>query len=475
MSNNQGKNLAKGTIIYAIGTLGSRILSFIIVPLYTYYIVPSELGIYDLLQSTVNLLTPIISMQIADAAYVWMVQGKENNKNCIEAVYKYIFCISLLTVLIISVVNIFWNIPYCFYFIGMLLTNRWMATLQKLLRGLKRQKLFASSGIIYTSVFLILNLIQIIILKMGVISLFQSSIIANIVVIFFILIKEKTLRTINIRDNSWNLQKEFLKFSIPVVPNQLNWWIVNSSDRYIVRFFLGSVANGIYSIAYKFPSVLQMFFQIFYQSWQDSALGEKVEDGGIFYTKVFKIYYNVGFTILLPLIPFTKIFIELVMNQEYRDASSYISFLYLGTVFQAFSNFMGVGYLKSGKTAQASSTTVYGAVINIVVNIALIKFIGLHAASISTFVSFLAVFFIRAHQTRDSMKIIIDWKKFVILFAVSILMSIICIFSSFKTDVYFTLIGGFFFIIFNRKLIQNVITKVRGLIQQIKRRENSEY
>lgn len=462
MIDNRDKNLAKGTIVYAIGTIGSRVLSFIIVPLYTYYIVPSELGIYDLLQSTVSLLTPIISMQIADAAFVWMVQGKEKNENCITAVYKYLICMSLLTVLIISVVNVFWSIPYCFCFVCMLLTSRWMATLQKLLRGLKRQKLFAVSGIIYTFVFLILNLIQIVGLEMGVISLFQSSIIANIVVILFMLVKVKELRVIDIHCSVWKLQKELLKFSIPVVPNQLNWWIVNSSDRYVIRFFLGNAANGIYSIAYKFPSVLQMLFQIFYQSWQDSTLGDKEEDGGVFYTKIFKLYYKVGFTILLPLIPFTKVFIELIMNQSYRDASSYISFLYLGTVFQAFSNFMGVSYLKNGKTALASSTTIFGAIINIVVNIALIRFIGLHAASISTFASFLVVFFIRSHQTKNSMKIIIDWKSFASLFAVSLLMSIICVFSSFKIDVCLTLVGGIFFVTFNREFVGSVIAKVKG-------------
>lgn len=461
MNDNRGKRLAKGTVVYAIGTLSSRVLSFLIVPLYTYYILPSDLGIYDLLYSTVGLLTPIISLQIADAAFVWMVQEKESNERCISAVYKYLGCMSLVTAIIAVIVNHFWNIPYCGYFIAMLLLNRWMATLQKLLRGLKEQKLFALTGVIYTFVFLCLNLIQIIGLKMGVVSLFQSNIVANVVVIAIILIKQRKLWLIDFKQKVWELQKEFLKFSIPVVPNQLNWWIVNSSDRYIVKFFLGSTANGVYSIAYKFPSVLQMLFQIFYQSWQDSALGEKNEDGGVFYTKIFKLYYRVGFTILLPLMPFTKIFIELVMNSNYHDASKYISFLYLGTVFQAFSNFMGVGYLKNGKTEQASYTTIFGAVVNIIVNIGFIQLIGLHAASISTFLSFLVVFLVRVHQTKDGMQIQVEWREFMVLFIIALLMSITAIFSNMFTDFILTLIGTVFFIVFNWKTIKVVLRKLR--------------
>ena len=66
---NKSKELVKGTLIYAIGSFGSKILSLLIVPLYTFFIVPEELGNYDLILTTVNLLIPIITLQITGAAY----------------------------------------------------------------------------------------------------------------------------------------------------------------------------------------------------------------------------------------------------------------------------------------------------------------------------------------------------------------------------------------------------------------------
>ena len=106
------------------------------------------------------------------------------------------------------------------------------------------------------------------------------------------MIKEKKLRTINWKQKSSKLQKEMLKFSIPIVPNQLNWWVVNSSDRYIISYFLGSALNGIYAIAYKFPTMLQIIFHLFYQSWQDTTLADSEEDSSGFYTNVFRIYFK---------------------------------------------------------------------------------------------------------------------------------------------------------------------------------------
>ena len=67
------KQLIKGTLIYAIGNLGTKIISFLIVPLYTYFILPADMGDYDIVITTVSLLTPLITMRISDAAYRWML------------------------------------------------------------------------------------------------------------------------------------------------------------------------------------------------------------------------------------------------------------------------------------------------------------------------------------------------------------------------------------------------------------------
>lgn len=463
MSSNaeKGKRLAQGTIIYAIGSFGSKILSFIIVPLYTYYILPEDMGVYDILQTTVSLLTPLITLQISDAAFVWMIQAKEDEESCISAVYKYMLFMSFVAAILILIFDAFlYNIPYNKYFIIMLLTSRWMATIQKLTRGLKKQSLFAMSGVIYTFVHLILNLLQIVVFKQGVVALFQSIIIANCFVIVFLLLKEKKLRYINWRQKSINLQKEMLKFSIPVVPNQLNWWVVNSSDRYIISYFLGSAVNGIYAIAYKFPTMLHLIFNLFYQSWQDTTLGDTEEDTSGFYTNVFRIYYKISFTLIIALIPLTKVFIEFVMNDSYKEAASYISFLYLGVVFQAFSNFWGVGYLKNGKTVQASLTTIVGAIINIIINVLCINFIGLHAATISSCISFIIVFIIRYHHTKELLNIQVDWYEFVVLFIVALLVTIFCIFTSISFDLIMGIFGCVCFGLFNKDYLLVVYKKL---------------
>ena len=225
------KQLIKGVGIYAIGTFGTKILSFLIVPLYTYYIVTSDMGIYDILISTINLLTPIITMQISDAAYRWIIRADEKSKAIyICATIQVLLINCTLAMLLIFLTNYFYAIPYCTYFCVILVLSRTFQTMQKLLRGLKKQWLFAISGLIYTIVFLSLNVLQLCVLKRGLESLFQSAIAANVVAILVIIIFEPQFRINYISRPDHKLIYEMYRYSVPLVPNYLNWWVINSSD-----------------------------------------------------------------------------------------------------------------------------------------------------------------------------------------------------------------------------------------------------
>ena len=103
---NRTKNLIKGTLIYAIGNFGSKILVFLIVPLYTFYISTEDMGNYDLLMTTINLLTPIVTMQISDAAFRWMVRRDEGNEIYIRSTLQVLFINSIIAALTITIINI---------------------------------------------------------------------------------------------------------------------------------------------------------------------------------------------------------------------------------------------------------------------------------------------------------------------------------------------------------------------------------
>lgn len=464
----KNKALMMGTIIYAIGNLGTKFLSFLIVPLYTHYIMPADLGDYDLMTTTINLIAPFISFQITDAAYRWMVSDENYINPCINQIYRVLMLNSILAAGCVLIVNYFTPVYYCPYFIAILILGRWQESLQKILRGLKKQKLFAATGIIYTAVFVFLNLYKITIQHKGIVALLESSVIAPTVAIIFMLVSEKRLRRFNIFDNDTKLLKEMFKYSIPLIPTTLNWWVINASDRYIIRYFLGNAANGIFAVAHKFPTILSTVFMMFTTSWMDMVLSEQAQEDNIavYYTGVFKRFYRLAFGMVFCLVPATKLVCAWILNENYLTAVDYIPFLYLGTVFQAFSSFFSIGYLKNKSTSGAATTSVYGAIVNFVVNILFVRVIGLHAASVSTFLGFFIMWFIRVLQTRKPLPIKIKWSDFILKLTVAIIICVITIQSSLLVTTGLLAVTGVYFLIDNKKELEPIVKKITVKIKK---------
>ena len=460
---NKSQSLAKGMLIYAIGNFGTKILSFLIVPLYTFYISTEDMGVYDLLISTVNLLCPLVTMQIADAAYSWIIRGTRDYESCIRASMQLFWVNSIVAAVVTSVVHYFYPIAYFWEFLLLMFSYNALSVVQKLLRGLKNQRLFALSGILYTAIFLALNVVQICVLKKGVGSLLTSAFIANMLTIVMIYIVEKRVRVAFFRKPDMAVITGMLAFAIPLIPNQLSWWVINSSNRYIIGLFLGLSANGIFAIAHKFPSILQLVLSLFTTSWQDLAVAD-TEDPGTFYQDVFRRLYVIAFTMLLPLIPATKLVIVWFMESSYHGASNYVAFLYLGTVFQAFSSFYGVGYLRGKDTKQASATSIYGALANIVIHLGLVKFIGLQAASLSTFLGFVVMWLIREKQNRNELKIRIRWGNFLSYALPVLALSIGCNYTGVVVDCVLTGVGGVAFLVLNRSFLMELLGKIKKKI-----------
>lgn len=461
----KNRKLFTGVLVYAIGDFGTKILSFLIVPLYTYYISTSEMGIYDLLISTISLLAPIITLQISDAAYRWLIQEETPNMEYARGALQVVIINCILVSMIVLGINYFVTIQYYVYFVLILWCSQLFTTLQKIVRGIKNQRLFTEASIFYTAIYLVMNVMQICILHEGITSLFTSSIIAYCSAIWYMGLREPRLQIKICKRIDVVKIKEMVRFSVPLIPNQLNWWIINSADRYIVSFFLGVSSNGILSIVHKFPTMLQLLLGLFNTAWQDLSVADAEEDDGIYYTNVFRKFYKVSFTFLWIVVPFTKVFIDIVMSETYRVSANYVPFYYLGAIFQGFSSFYGVGYLKSKNTKSAFSTSIYGAIVNALVNILLIRFVGLYAASFSTFVGFLIMWIVREIQNRNVLHIHIRKLEFIILMCCSIGVCMLSILLNVKQNIVMFILGVGGFGIINSK---DILTILNVVIKKIK-------
>ena len=452
--------LVKNTIIYAVGNFGSKILSFLLLPFYTYYLSTNDYGYFDLITTTVSLLTPIITFQIYDGLYRYLLDSESGTES--SNIISNSFFITVRNLAIFSIGYLIFIQFKSFRYEYLILLQIDFSILSglwaQIARGLRRNVEYSLSGILATMVILCSNILFITVMNLRLGSLIISNILSSIIVMFYLNQKLKINKYIKIKLNSKIIKKKLIVFSAPLIPNLISWWFMNVSDRYFLAFYKGVGANGIYAISNKFPAVLVMINTIFYLAWQESAITEyNSKDRNEFYTKMFNVLMSLEFTAVIGLLAFTKFIMYFMVNAKFESAWMFVPFLYMGTIFNSFSSFYGTGYLSSKDTIGAFYTSAIGGIFNIIFNIILIPAIGIQGASLSTMMSFLVMWLIRLWQTRKYFKIDIDLKKLIALSGISVLF-IVTYYSSNKIiEIVMMALSVIIFFVFNRNLISKTV------------------
>ena len=428
---NKYKRLINNSIIFAIGNLGSKLIGLLLVPLYTYYLSKEEFGTADLITTSVMMLLPLISLSLFEAVFRFSMDKKISKDAILTNAFTftlvgYLFFLCLYP--IINLISIFQGIThllYLFLFFQMI-----QVLFSQFVRGIGKVKLFAVNGVIIAVLILVFNLLFLVVFELGLIGYLYSFIIANIVSIIILFFASKIKSYVNFKVIKFGFLKKMLVYSLPLMPNSMMWWVMTASDRYMILLFAGASANGLYAVATKFPSVLVVLNQIFFQAWQMSAVEEfESEKKSEFYSIVFRYFSLVMFLGASFLILLSKPIVELVIAYEFHDAWTFIPFLVLGVVFQSFSAFLGTNYIAAKKTAGVFRTTVIGAIVNIILNFLLIPFIGAIGASISMFLSFFITWLIRVFDTKKFVQIDLKYFRFILNMFLLVFQSIMLIFN----------------------------------------------
>lgn len=460
---NSYKKLITNSGIFAVANLGSKILSFLLVPYYTYVLSAEEYGTIDMLMTIISLLLPIISLSIFDATLRFTMKSGYS-KTEIFSLSFWILLVGNFVFLLFApiMMKIEYIQPYIFIFYMLIILQSINSLLSQFVRGVGEVKIFAYNGVLLTIINLILNIVFLTVFRMGIVGYFISSIIAYLVCNIYLSISVKSWRYLKLNLFDKNLILEMLGYCIPLIPNTLMWWVMNVSDRFMIAAILGVSANGLYAVANKIPTFLTMLHSIFSQAWQLSAIEEgESSDKSLFYTNVFKIFSVLILIATSAILVVVKQIMEQLLAPQYSDSWKYVPFLLLSVVFTSFSSFLGTNYIAMKKTGGILKTSIVGAITNILLNIILIPRVGINGASISTMISFLVVWIVRVYDTREFVKIKLDVSNLLVSLSI-IFIQIFILYLNIRLE--FIVQGALFviFLLISRKTVLKFIKSVIG-------------
>lgn len=413
------QKLAMNSLIFAIGNMGSRFISIIMVPLYTRFMTTSEYGQVDLVTTAISLLLPIISLAIGQAVIRFSVAYSESDDR--KRIFSNAVALNILGTLLLGLVFLILQPFHLFhgllaYFTILLILQLFGDTISQFVRGIGRVRQYAINGILTTIITAGLNILLIVQWQQGVDGYLLSMIVAAAISDFYLFIVSRGFNLFSIRHLNKKLLGSMLIYAVPLIPNSIMWWIINGSTRYFILFFIGAGANGLFAVANKIPSILSIATNIFSQAWQLSAFEEQdSSDKAGFYTSVFKNYYTVLFIGASIILIIAKPLIIYTVGQQFSSSWELVPFLLLASMYQSFSGFLGTTYTASLQTKGVFTTSILAAMVSFIANLVLLPIIGVYGAGIGTCLGFVAMWWIRLKDTKKIIGLSVNLKEYALL------------------------------------------------------------
>ena len=418
------KDLAKNTAILFIGSLCTKIAQFLLLPLYTGILTTAEYGSVELANTIVSLLLPLIGLQIEYGIFRFLIDVRNDktktNEMVSTAFFFMLFC-DIICIIGFLCVSPFITYEFKWLVLITLIANSLSSFVLQTARGLGDNKSFAVSGFLSAVIAIIANIIFLVGLHFRAEGLLYGNIIGYLASVLYLFFKLGLFKKISTKYFNKKLLKRLLKYSVPVMLNSISWWIFSSSDRVIISWFLGLSATGILSIVYKFSSISIIVYNIFYMSLAESvALHVDDEDFPQFFHKAFTaishLFTNANSLIIVAM----PIVFSILVHSSYNEAFNLIPIAIIAAVLQVYVGLFSTIYTAKKQTSSIAVTSTIAAIVNIVIDLALVNFVGIYAAVISTVASYAVLAIYRyIHVNKKFIKVRID-KKMALNFTIAI-------------------------------------------------------
>lgn len=387
--------LIKNTGIIAMGGMATKLVQFLLLPLYTSVLSTADYGIVDYINTIALFCVPAVSLLMDEALFRFLIDcGSDEDRtrivssSCAVLLFGCItFSVAMYVIwLVVQPLNAAWVI-------GLIVSSCLLQMASAVLRGFGDTVSYAVMNFIASFTSIILNVLFIAVFRWGVVGMLSATVIAQGCVSVMFLIKKKLWDYIDFSVVHRQDIKVLLSYSIPLIPNKVSWTIMNMLDRLIIMNTLGASQAGVYAVSYKFPSVMDQVYGFFYQSWKESSarILNSGEDESDFYNKVYRSLRRFMMSVVLGMSALMPIVYGVLIKGSFGEGMLYVPILLLATYYSNISGYYGGIFTAHKDTGIMGTTTVVSAVLCVVLCFILIPTMGLYGASVATLASTFAV------------------------------------------------------------------------------------
>lgn len=392
------KSIFKHSSIYGISTLLRKGIGFIMIPIYTACLSPSDYGILELMDLTMNIISLLIGMRLGTGIirFYYEYETLKDRNELFSTALIFVFC---LTAVIVTLLQIFAG-----HFAGWILGSEsfyryfqiiFLAMGFQILTVVPESILLAEkNSVVYSTLNLItflsnisLNILFLVVIKIGVLGLLLSMLITKILnTVILLIIFRKRLSF------GFSFKKLFqmINFTLPLVPASFFMFAMHYADRFFIQKFCDLDELGCYSLGYKFGMIISVIIsEPFFRIWNTQRFELAKEENAHLKMGLFFTYYAmIVIAAALGISIFIKEIIIIMTPSEYSGATSVVAAITISYVLYGIANFFNLGMMVTYKTKSLAYIQIGVAIFNIIINFFFIQKWGVNGAVIATLLSF---------------------------------------------------------------------------------------
>lgn len=422
------RQLGKETLIYGFGKAVSSAIAIFFVPIYTRLLGTEGYGFVDTINVAISLVF-IITVSGFDTAvgfYYFDYKDDPKRQRVLFNGLFYRFIASLILPLLAF--PLFWLFIYdqgnqartALPFVILGLIRIPFMTLQNFCRDTMRLEnrvwLFFWTTLAYSLLAVFFPILFVIILKRGVLGVFEAMLITEGVtgLMFLIILMPRLRLTIELA-----MIKRLFMYGLPILPTSFMFYAMASVDRFFILGKMGLSSAGVYAVGNKVAMIVAFAVSSYQLAWGIFSLSVKDDpEAAKIYSRVMMLY-SMGFGLLtITVTLYAHEGLVILTTPEFYSAVSIIGFLCLAQYINGMFNQVCIGSIISKKTINIPISGAAGLAVNLVGNIVLIGPFGLTGAAVATLLGYITCVIVMHILSQKIYRI--DYKKFPVLLPISL-------------------------------------------------------
>nr|WP_278187304.1 MULTISPECIES: oligosaccharide flippase family protein [Bacillaceae] len=418
------------TLLYALMNVGTKLIAFLMLPIYTHYLTTTEMGVFENIEAMVSVLTFVVifGTDNALAFYFFKTDDHKEQDKFVQTVLTFRFLLAVFFLLLFIIFGPLFSkfllgissYSKLFILAGVVLVSESVITLiLTYYRYQFKAKKVAVITLIQLGLVASFTFVLLKYLNYKVESVYVSRLVSGALIILVLIIPIIKFFSFKV---DFKILKRILAYGAPLVPASIAFWVITFANRFFLTHMESLESAGVYGVAIKFAAMISLLTSSIQMAWRPYSLSiQKNENAPQIYAQISSLILMLGMVGLVGVATIAPFLMKIMVSSNaYQGASKYIAFLSLGSFLSFYYLIISVGLFIKEQTKVLSKYVIYSAILSVILNIILIPLLSIWGAAIALVLSYLFVNVIIFKKSQEFYYIPLSIKKNGFIFLVGL-------------------------------------------------------